>query len=108
MTRRTFHPATIPDRDKAADEMLKRLMPGRARVALFAYDDAPPSKLPGYRAVPGKAFIVNVRTKAEANSLWRAVLKVIKSEEWTDERRTRVRPKRGVPSAPVADLGASS
>ncbi len=85
--------------------MLRRLTPGRARVALFAYDDSPDSGKPGYRAIPGQGVIVNVRTATEAAALWRAVKKVVDAGEWKRDRRKRVGSRSGALPADVADLG---
>lgn len=86
--------------------MLRRLTPGRARVGMFVYDDAPESGQAGYRAVPSHGLIVNVRSAAEGLALWRLVKRAVQNGEWKSERRRRVRAQPGVPAGAVADLGA--
>lgn len=62
--------------------MLRRLIPGRVRVALFIYDDGPEGGKPGYRSVPDHGLIVNVRTLTEFRQLWKLVKAGIEGEGW--------------------------
>src|SRR5262245_4270415 len=91
---------------EAAGAMLRRLIPGRVRVALFIYDDGPEGGKPGYRSVPDHGLIVNVRTLTEFRQLWKLVKGSIEGEGWKrDVGRAGVEPNAPGVRGAVADLG---
>ena len=71
---------------EADEDVLKRLLPTRARIAVSVYDHQQPGSRRFYRHLSELHLIAPVYTKKELQALWRLIEAVIINGEWIDER----------------------
>lgn len=68
------------------EDILKRLLPTRARIAISVYDHQQPGGARFYRHLSTLHTIAPVYTKRELLTLWHAIETLIESGSWHDER----------------------
>lgn len=74
-----------------AGEVLRALLPTRARVCVEVYDHREGQK--SYRTLPGFALLPAVYTAGEVRKLWAAIEATIEGDAWKDhDARQRIDP----------------